>query len=181
MSSSPLSIDGSSVGLSQLLQKAQGQSGQATQTSGGVLGADAAPGITTTPPAAHARHHHHRHGGGLFARIEEAVTRALGSAGTGDSSADPNQVIQDAIASVIKDSGAAPAASPAPGAVASAAQGSTEATQQAFLTALQNHGITPEQFYQDLKAAVEGARNGPTSSGGALKSFPLGASTDVTG
>jgi hypothetical protein len=100
-------------------------------------------------------------GSALMSQIQQTVTSALQAAKASGSTQDPNQIVEDSIASLLKNvlSGKGGATSPTP------------VSQQAFQSALQNAGITPQQFHNDLRSAVQDAQNAlatPLSSGTAL-------------
>jgi hypothetical protein len=138
--------------------------------------------------------HHHGHGG-LFKKIESAVTTALDAAKS-DPSADPNKVVQDAIAKVFQDNGGAPPAdagganggpqstSDADGDQHAARQGNgaVDSARQAFTQTLQSFGVDPNQFHTDFLAAIQQVQSGGTSdsSSDLFKTFPPGSSVDTT-
>ena len=106
-------------------------------------------------------------GAALYSQIQQAVITALQKAKASGSTKDPNQIVEDSIASLLKNifSGKSPAA----------AASSTPATQLAFQLALKSAGITPQQFQNDFQAAVQDAQND--------LAHPLstGTNLDVTG
>ena len=144
------------------------------------------------------QHHHHHGGGGMFKKVEDAVTSALQSA-QADPSADPNKVIEDAIAKVLKGgatdstssatsttSAVQPTASDPDGdgdTGASGANGvssSVGSGRQAFLQMLQSMGVDPQQFHKDFLAAIQDAQGGTVNTGTAFQSFPPGSTVDTT-
>lgn len=133
-------------------------------------------------------HHHHGQGGGFFQQIQTAVTQALQSAKS-DSSADPNQVVQDAIAKVLQSHGMSSAQTSSSTGTASqgataGATGSTgqggDASRQAFMQLLQANGIDPQQFHADFLAAIQQAQGGQVDPSMALQSLPAGSAVDTT-
>ncbi|HEX4796974.1 MAG TPA: hypothetical protein VH370_24500, partial [Humisphaera sp.] len=152
-------------------------------------GGDSSQSAQTTAPVG--GHHHHHHGNGQMAQqIQSAVTSALQST-QGDSSSDPNTVIQDAIEKVLKNAGAGgssasgqPATSDPATDAANESGGTTPnatSSRQAFGQLLQSFGVDPQQFHNDFLAAIHDAQNGQVNSGTALKSFPPGSVIDETG
>ena len=103
----------------------------------------------------------------FLSKIQQTVTNTLQAAKASGSTKNPNQIVEDSIASLLKNifSGKSPAAN-AP---------STPATQQAFQSALQSAGITSQQFESDFKAAVQDAQNDLAHP------LPTGTNLDVTG
>jgi hypothetical protein len=104
----------------------------------------------------------------LFKQIQQSVLSALQSADNSGSTADPNQIVQQAIANVLRQNN--------PNTTA----GSTSQTgdsNRAFFDTLNQYGIDPSQFRADYAAAVKDAQNGlnpltapiaPTSVGNLL-------------
>jgi len=124
-------------------------------------------------------HHHHGHHG-LQGQIQSAVTSALQNS---NSSEDPNQTIQDAIAAVLKNvdvGGNANGQNGAGPAQASGGSDSTSASQ--FAQLLQSNGITPQDFQNDLKAAwTDNGSGGQSLNFSTLfQSFPPGTAVDTT-
>jgi hypothetical protein len=104
-------------------------------------------------------------GTALITQIQQTVTSALQSAKASGSTKDPNQIVEDSIASLLKNvfSGKTP---PAP---------STPTSPQAFENALKSAGITSQQFQSDLKSAIQDAQNSLATP------IPTGTTLDVTG
>jgi len=134
------------------------------------------------------KHHHgggHRGGGGvsdLMSTVEDALNSA-------DSTADPNQVIQDAIAKMLSGDGSTAGASGSSNSgtsgTSTSSTGATSATsqaadKQALADFLKAHGVDMQQFQADFKAAMKDAKNGQVNPATALKSFPPGSAVDVT-
>ena len=133
----------------------------------------------------------------MLAQIQQAVNSALSSSDSSDSSTDPNQVIQNAIASVLQNNAAgaatgtsttgtsttgstAPAgSSTSSGSSSSGAAGqsgsSQDSTQQAFALLLEQNGVNAQQFQQDLLSALQGASGGQFDAAKAFQSFPPGS------
>jgi hypothetical protein len=115
------------------------------------------------------------------------VTNALQSSSQSDGSANPNQVVQDAITQLLKNmgvgSGSAASATSSPATTTTApTQGApTQSADQAFTSLLQSVGITPQQFQADFQAAIENARGSTANSNTALGGLPIGSVLDITG
>lgn len=179
------SVNGIGSDLYQLLQ---GFSANQQAQPPATTAASAQAGSQQAPQGAHGHHHHHGGGGQFFQQIQSAVTQALQSAKS-DSSADPNQVVQDAIAKVLQNRGtdsaqtAGNSGTTSPNAPA-AADGSTgqngDASRQAFMQLLQANGIDPQQFHSDFLAAIQNAQGGQVDPSTAFKSFPTGSGVDTT-
>jgi hypothetical protein len=156
--SSPTVLDPSTASATE--STAAGSSGQSVQGSG------------------------HHGSSGFFKQIQEAVTNALQSAASGDST-DPNQTIADAIAQVFQNSGAASTTTTAAGhldgdAEASGAADAETSGPQAFFQTLQSNGIDPQQFHQDFLTAIKDAQGGNVDPSTAFASFPPGTLVDTT-
>ena len=146
----------------QLMQSVAASTSSSASSASGTLTAltdalnPSASSASNTPTAAQ----------GLFKQIENAVTGALQSA---PSNADPNQVVQKAIANVLKNPNSSDDGdgdiSPADAAK----------TQKTFAQTLQSFGITPDQFQKDLAGAVQS-----TQSAAGTSSFPPGVFLDTT-
>jgi hypothetical protein len=202
---SSISISGSDSSLAQFFQKLSSSSATSATTAAAPT-ASATPTVAATnadqttndssAPARGAGAHHHGHGG-LFKKVQAAVSSAL-EAAKSDPNADPNKVVEDAIAKVFKDNGGAPGAA-APGADASAGvngsngdgdhvgadgpsgDGDIAAARQAFTQTLSAFGISASQFHSDFLAAVQDAQGGGTpDSSGLFKNFPPGSNIDTT-
>jgi hypothetical protein len=163
------------IGASALLQFVQGL-GSSTP----------APTATTATPNAPKQGGgaHHRHGQGGLKQIQSAVLGALqsaktaaGTASAGGSISDPDQVIQDAIAKVLKSKIAAPTAD----AGGTTDVNATDAAPQSFEDILQSFGVTPQQFESDFSAAIKGAQNGQANSASVFQNFQPGSLLDITG
>jgi hypothetical protein len=112
----------------------------------------------TTSPAASGGH------GAMIAKIESAVTQAL-QASQSNASADPNQVIQNAITQVLNGTNATPAP-------AGADDNSVQAT---FAETLKQFGVDPQQFRQDLLSALQHVKGSATGTGTTSQFFPTGS------
>jgi hypothetical protein len=195
---SSLSITGNDQGLVQYYRQLAGNAG-APSVAAPAAAASAAVSSTSAPAGDEVQKgsggHHHGHGG-LFKKIESAVTSAL-EAAKSDPSADPNKVVEDAIAKVFKDNGGAPAggAEGGKGGPQSAGadadgdhdgggqgDGGVNSARQAFTQTLQSFGVDPSKFHSDFLAAVQDAQGGGSSdsSGDLFKSFPPGSNVDTT-
>jgi hypothetical protein len=146
---------------SSLTQFLQGIAKQKTSQAAAKASAPAATGSTTAGGNLQAG------GSALYSQIQQTVLAALQAAKASGSTKDPNQIVEDSIASLLKNifSGKGPAA-PA---------SSSPATQLAFQIALKSAGITPLQFQSDFKAAVQDAQDNLAHP------LPTGTSLDVTG
>ncbi len=148
---------------------------------------------TQAPKGGH-HHHHGGGGGGLLSQIEQAVSSSLGASQSSGSTADPNQVIQDAIQSVLQGSSTAAPSSPSTTAVGGSqtategdADGSTSGSagssqsnpQQAFFQLLQQNGVNPQQFQRDLLSAIRSSSGGQFDSATAFQSFPPGSAINT--
>ncbi|HZZ72220.1 MAG TPA: hypothetical protein VFE24_08195 [Pirellulales bacterium] len=141
-------------------------------------------------PQAAARPHHHGHGG--FKKIQDAVTSALDAA-QNDPSADPNSIIEQAIAGVFSgssDPSQASASGAAGSATGGAASGSNVASVAApgassgdssdpFAQLLQSLGVSPQQFHTDFLNAIQDAQSGQVNASTALQSIPSGSVIDA--
>ncbi len=174
-------VENRSAGLSSQLQilARQSQLASALKPTRGkdADGDDDGTKIGATP----GQRHRHR-GDSLFQKIESAVTAALQSAGD---TSDPNRVIQDTLTSLLTGSNKANAvadpttnANSAP--TSSAATPATPAkdSHHAFAALLQQHGVDPQQFLQDLKSALSAAQQGPPDLAQAFRGFPPGTGVD---
>jgi hypothetical protein len=158
--------------LSQLAAEFTGQPASTTSTTANSLsGTVTASPSTLAGALGQTQGKHHKHGK-LFKQIEQSVTSALQSASP---TADPNKVVQDAIAKVLSDSSASSQAT-----VTSDADADSDGTQQTFVQTLQAFGITPDQFKNDLTAAMQSARGG-NAGGATVSSFPPGLFLDTAG
>jgi hypothetical protein len=108
-------------------------------------------------------------GSALFNQIQTTVTSALQQAKASGSTKDPNQIVEDSVAALLKNFFSGKSTPPTGNAA------STPASQLAFQSALKSAGITPQQFQNDFKAAVDDAQNSAASP------IPKGSLLDVTG
>ena len=179
------------IGASSLIQFLQG------------LGSNSAPQTTSTanPTAPHrAAGPHRRHAQAAFKQIQSAVMSALQAAQAGGSSqtagstqaagtaSDPNQIIEDAIAKVLKSSIAAPGTSTDGTSTGDSTVGTPTTTTpsatsgpQTFKSILQSFGVTPEQFQNDFMSAIKDAQAGQVNPSTAMQSFGAGSLLDVVG
>lgn len=139
---SSISLTGASQSLSQYLQ---GLTANTSSYSGGAGSTTATPIASQFLSFTSEAMHHHNQGAGLFHQIQQAVTSALQSGG----SSNANAAIQTAIAQVLKSNAGTIAnpnfSAPAP----------TNQSAQSFLQTLQANGVTPQQFQNDLLAAMQ--------------------------
>ncbi|MCX5660479.1 MAG: hypothetical protein NTW19_12260 [Planctomycetota bacterium] len=183
---SSISSTSGDSGLYQFLRQVAGQQASAPQTpqTGGVQGADSdgdSDASSEAQGAGRAHGHHGHHGGGLFKKIEAAVTSALQDS-SNDPSADPNKVIQDAIAKVLKDGpgGQPPAdgSTPPPGAGDPSAQGANaSSSREAFQSLLKSFGVDDSQFRADFLAALKQVKGGSDAS--LAETIPPGSAVDT--
>lgn len=198
---SSISSAGAGAGLFQYFKSIGAAGSSDASTNAAATDSTAATGspFTVTSDAQTSGQHvqgHHRHGKGggqFFKKLQDAVSSALQQAKSSGDSADPNQVVQDAIAKVLKEQGgpAAPGQSPAAGAPVDSDgdhDGSTHAVgssqsasaQSAFAQTLQSFGIDASQFHSDFLAAIKDAKGGNVDPSTAFQSFPPGAQVDTT-
>ena len=180
-------------GLSQLLQQLSlARPTQPANASSAVGAASATNSNPITPQEVQGPPRHHRGNSALFSKIDAAVTSAL-QAAQSNGSADPNKVIQDAIAKVFRDNNITP---PTPNARSKASPSdpdgdsdthaagqfgaSGSSAQQSFLQTLQAFGVNAQQFQNDFLTAVKNAQAGQSNPSTALKSFPPGSAVDTT-
>jgi hypothetical protein len=104
----------------------------------------------------------------LFTQVQQTVTSALQQAKASGSTKDPNQIVEDSIAQVLKNF-LTGKSNPAAGSPTSAPE-----TQEAFQSALKSAGISSQQFKTDYEAAVDDVQNGSTNPA-------KGSIIDVTG
>jgi hypothetical protein len=187
-----MSISSINSGLQSYLQ------GLSSTTSAANLGAVTAAATTSTPSGAASTtattsgttgtHFHHRARSGLKA-IQNAVTQALQQAQSAGTTADPNKIVEDAIAKIFKNGITSPDQTSANDALTgqavddpSAANSDfPDASTSTFLETLQSFGVSPNQFQSDFTAAVKDAQNGSTNLATAMQSFPNGSALDVWG
>jgi hypothetical protein len=155
------SIGGS--GIAQFIQKIKKQ-----QTSKAASGTSTVNG-SGSPGGIAGGGHLPGAGSALFNQIQTTVTNALQQAKASGSTKDPNQIVEDSVASLLKNFFSGKSTPPTGSAP------STPQSQMAFQTALKSAGITPQQFQSDFKAAVEDAQNSLASP------IPTGSTLDVTG
>lgn len=196
------SLSGS--GMTQWLQQiAQQQSTQAVQTAAaastssatGTTGSIASTGSQAGSGSQGVHHGHHHHGGGgggnFFSQIQQTVTSALQSAQSNGTS-DPNEVVEDAFTSLLKNMGfgtnsaAAGTTNSSAGTDSDAADASGRvdsgnSAQQTFQSLLQSVGVSPQQFQSDFLTAVKEAQGGSVNPSTAFSGFPTGTTLDVTG
>jgi len=107
----------------------------------------------------------------LFQQVQSVVSSALQSAQQSGSTADPNQVIQSAIAQIFKNQqNAGGGKSGQPSAAVNDPDGDTDtpgvadsdaaANKNAFAQLLQSNGVDAQQFQQDFLSAVQSAQSG---------------------
>lgn len=122
-------------------------------------------------------------------QIQEAVSTALQNAQSSGPSTDPNQIIEDAITKVLRNDNTAKggatqgtAADPDGDDDGPAGAGGIKGVNaQSFQQLLQSFGVRPQQFHQDLLAAVKDAQGGQMNPLTALQSFPVGSTVDMVG
>jgi hypothetical protein len=115
----------------------------------------------------------------LFQKVQQAVTSALTSI-QGNSSANPNQVIQQAILQVIAQTSTSSNAATGATSPSDPEDSETDPTQS-FFSSLKDYGIDPQQFQSDfLSALTQAQQTGQASAATAFNSFPTGLSLDAT-
>jgi hypothetical protein len=196
--SSISSVSGSDPGLFQFYNSVSTGASTPAAATPTVAPADPTSATSATTPAADpqatqaaAGQHHHGHGG-LFKKIESAVTDAL-QAAKSDPSADPNKVVEDAIAKVFKDNGVTPPAGTNSAAGvkpdsdgdgdASGQSNTVSSARQAFQQTLQGFGVNASQFHSDFLAAIKDAQSGQSDtsdSSSLFGGFPPGSLVDTT-
>jgi hypothetical protein len=181
--SSIASLSGSASGLYSFIQSLSHSNKTSAASAASSTGPSqsAASGQIT---GAGGGHHHHHGGGGAFKQIQDAVTSALqGAQSSGASSADPNQIIEDAIAKVLQNNNSATgAAQGTSNTTGDGPVGSANAVNgQSFQQLLQSFGVSPQQFRQDFLSAIKDAQGGQMSPATALQSFPVGSTLDTKG
>lgn len=174
------SISGVGVDLYNLLQQ---QSTLNSATTGSTIAAPPPPSDTDGDDDSQVQsgqqthgHHHGHHG--LQGQIESAVTTALDDP---NSAGDPNQAVQNAIASVLQNG--ADGTNPGGNGAASGGGGATDSTNPSqFAQLLQSNGISPQQFQSDLQAALSdnGSGGQSISFSTLFQSFPPGTNIDTT-
>lgn len=188
------SISSIGQGAYQFLQSISGNAPPVTNASSATgVQIDSTSNAAQTVQGSGGGHHHHHNQSGAFSKIEAAVTGALQAAQSAGSSSDPNQVIEDAISKIFKNSSSAnPQASPGsanpPGSDPDG-DGSTNAAgqpdagnsaQQSFFQSLQSLGVSPQQFHSDFLAAIKDAQGGNVNPSALFSSFPPGTTVDTT-
>jgi hypothetical protein len=123
--------------------------------------------------------HPHTHRlGGLLQKIAAAVTSALED--SANQGSDPNQVIQDAIASVLngQDTSSTANGTATDSSNTNTSDGSSGSNPlQQFAQLLQTYGVSPEQFWSDFQTAVQGVQGSAGSN--PLLSALLGPGSSV--
>ena len=150
----------------------------ASATTQSTTGTTATPGIQGT-------HKHHGGGSDFFSKIQQTVTNALQAAKANGSTEDPNEVVKDSIASLLKNLGVGSGSAGAPlnADTNTDEPGSADptTTQQSFQTLLQSAGITPQQFQSDFLAAIQESQNGSANPANAFAGLLKGTALDVVG
>jgi hypothetical protein len=176
---SSVNLAGASQGLYQFLQNVSSDISNATSPANSSNTFNPAQALSQQLSGTH---HHRHHGNGFMQEIQQAVTKALGSS-QNNGSTDPNQVVQNAIASVLNgNSSGAESDGDNDGSGATDASGSPRPiSSSTFLSTLQSYGISPTQFRQDFLAAlqnVQGSQANPTAT---LQNVPPGLTVDTLG
>ena len=156
----------------QSVTKRKGPRAAASSSTTGSTGSTGAAGISNAA---------------FLSQVQQAVTTALQSA-QADGASDPNQIVEDSIAKLLKNMGvgsnsatAATTNSHANSTVNPSATAPSDSANQAFASLLQSMGISPQQFQADFQAAVKDAQRGSANPNAALRSIPIGSTLDVTG
>lgn len=123
--------------------------------------------------------------GELFQQIQQAVTTALQSAQS-NSSANPNQLVEQAIAGVVQQTLSGSASTSAYSSSSADIDGDgdsqtgTADSQTAFNQTLEANGISSQQFRSDFLAAIQQAQlSGSADPSTVFSSFPTGLSVDT--
>jgi hypothetical protein len=127
--------------------------------------------------------------GSFIGQIQAAVSSALQSAQSGGSAANPNQLIQNAIAQIFKNQqnivgGTTSQNSGSDGDSDTDTPGVADqdgsSFQSVFANLLQSNGINSQQFQQSFLTAINSAQNGgSTNVGSVLSSLPPGSLIDT--
>jgi hypothetical protein len=190
---SSLSIGGAGQGLFQYLQGLSGaqQTSQATSTPS-ATSTQGSVG-SSTPGVSGAHRHHHGGAAAFFQQLQSAVTSALQTAqpGGSSSSTDPNDVIQNAIAQVLKNiqggttattgqTSTTAAASNNGASAATTVESDISSAQSTFAQLLQSNGVDPQQFQNDFLGAIQSAQQGGSiDPSSVLSNLPAGSLLDT--
>jgi parvulin-like peptidyl-prolyl isomerase len=174
-----IALSGIASGLTQAAQNIA--SGVSSAASTVAAGANAAAANVTQ--SVHGGHHHHHGGGGggggqLFQKIQQSVLSALQAQSQNQTpgSVSANQTVQSAIGQVLQarfSSANGPTATTPP--QESDENGDTDVDStsvQQFFQQLQSYGVTPEQFRQDFRSAMQ--QTGQSSNPSQITAIPLG-------
>ena len=175
-------------GLAQWLQSIQKQQASQLASGSSIFKTASQPGATPSPSQSQA----HKSSGSqatnsqLFTQIRQAVTTALQISKNSGSTTNPNQVVENSIANLLKNLGfGGSAAASTLAAAESNGQGPEQTgspnASEGFQKLLSSVGITPQQFRSDFLAAVQSAQSGSANPSSAFKNFPTGNILDVTG
>jgi hypothetical protein len=187
---SSLSIGSAGQSLFQYLQGLSSV-GQTSQATSNPASASTQSSVGSSTQGASGGHRHHRGAAAFFRQIQAAVTSALQSAQPGgtSSSTDPDQVIQSAIAQVLKNIQGTTTGTTSQSATstATAASGTTSATeneissaQSQFAQLLQSSGVDPQQFQNDFLGAIQSAQQGGSADpSSVLSNLPVGSLLDT--
>jgi hypothetical protein len=156
------------------------------QLAGQKTAAGAAAGTASVQGAKAAHHGLHHHGAGAgsggtagsqaqVTSLLDTISKALQSA---DSSADPNQVIEDTVAKLLQNGGTTDSDDITANTVQQASN--QISNQPGLVELLKAHGVSPQQFQADLRAAIKDAQQGQVNPATALQSFPPGSALNLT-
>ena len=185
---SSISLNGASPALTQLLYGTS-NANPALDGSGSISATAHAPGaIQLRNPYESGDQFGVSPDANLFQSIQQSVTSALASV-QGDTAADPNQVVQNAIAQAIKQTGtnstsSTPSSDPdGDGEVTNSTQSTDSSSPtQSFFDTLQSNGINPQQFQNDFLSAVQQAQQGGSVDPSTVfNGFPTGLSVNTAG
>jgi murein L,D-transpeptidase YcbB/YkuD len=109
----------------------------------------------------------------LFQKIQQSVLSALQSADSSNSNADPNQIIQQAIAGVFQQSNSNGISSPQ-------SSSNNAESPQTFFETLQQYGISPQDFRNDYASALKSSQNGLSPANSLFGGSATGSLIDVT-
>jgi hypothetical protein len=170
--SGPSSINGATQSLYQFLKPNQGPQQDQDATA-----SDAASTLIAGVQVS--KRGHHQHCSGQASKIESAVAGALQNY---NGSGDVNQVVESAIASTLQGGNGTSTSSSTAGQAASTVQkfGSDPAANAAFVQLLQQYGISPQQFQDDVQTVYQNAGQTPPDVSQIFKNLPPGSTVDLT-
>jgi len=113
----------------------------------------------------------------FFQSLQQSVAGALTSV-QGNTSADPNQVIEQAITNALKQAGGSSSSD----SDSDSDSNTSTSAGQSLSDTLQSYGISPQQFQTDFLSAVQQSQQGQTVDPSTVFSgFPTGLSVNTAG